>query len=326
MWQISMTMWQYDKMSVKHDRMSWFGFNRIVTRGPHCQMRSSYHVMPTTKSERIATNDTPYTRRRPHPPTRAAAGMTLRIPFAGVSGHFDCRNAGNLKRLKQLEPPAHRGRAAQCRHYDCPVSVAGSLGSGAVSLVSWLFPRRLVGLVARRGWPPARGPAVGLRGPGPPGARLAGPSPGSRPVPAGPAPGAGPFLGPAPLGLSVRSFSGPSSAVRRLFAAVAPARRRSLLFRPGPGGRPGRFCPFLWGRGPGRGAPGAVPRPPARPPAPLLAAAGSVRLQPTTAVVSSVSGRSRTCACPLLRPYLCISAVCPGDFQCQVFGSGRPIY
>lgn len=48
MWQLYMTMWQSVKMSVKPDRMSVFGSNRIVTRGLLCQKRSSYYVLPTT--------------------------------------------------------------------------------------------------------------------------------------------------------------------------------------------------------------------------------------------------------------------------------------
>lgn len=48
MWQLYLTMWQCDKMSVKHDRMSWFGSNRIVTRSLLCQKRSSWNVLPTT--------------------------------------------------------------------------------------------------------------------------------------------------------------------------------------------------------------------------------------------------------------------------------------
>ena len=47
MWQIHRDNLSRDKKSVKTDRMSVFGSNRIVTRGLLCQKLSSWVILPT---------------------------------------------------------------------------------------------------------------------------------------------------------------------------------------------------------------------------------------------------------------------------------------
>lgn len=134
MWQLYMTMWQCDKMSVKHDRMSWFGSNRIVTRSLLYQKRSSCYVLPTTGGRcfgGVAARGGGLSGLKPEKPP-ASVPTPPRTTTKATANHF--RHTPLLPTLNPTHPTPNPHPLARPAGAPSPAPARKPLGGGGVVL------------------------------------------------------------------------------------------------------------------------------------------------------------------------------------------------